>query len=89
MMSRRRRDYREQQQQQQPQPTQQSTLLQKQIVIENIGAFDINMLIGNVKNKLKNARWQQQRRKSKRAIFHIENWRGSKWVWLIFFAVTD
>ena len=45
-----------QQQQQQPQPTQQSTLLQKRIVIENIGAFDINMFIGNVKNKLKNAR---------------------------------
>ena len=40
----------------QPQPTQQSTLLQKQIVIENIGACDINMFIGNIKNKLKNAR---------------------------------
>ena len=84
MTSRRRRDCREQQWQQQPQPTQQSTLLQKQIVIENVGACDINMFIGNVKNKLKNARWQQQRRESKRVIFHVENWRGSNWVWLIF-----
>ena len=84
MTSPRRCNHGEQQWQQQPQPTQQSTLLQKWIVIENVGACDINMFIGNIKNKLKNTRWQQQRRESKRVIFHVENWRGSNWVWLIF-----
>ena len=88
MTVQRHRDCGEQQWQQQPQPTQQSTLLQKQIVIENVGACDINMFVGDIKNKLKNTRWQQQRGESKRVIFHVENWRGSNWVWLIFFLCS-